>query len=280
MLFSNLERMRMRVCMKMLDLYLSMRKTFLIFISKKRVEKPRIGRMVIVYRISDVGYPKEKPDYINNENCLRNAVEKFPLDQCLWYVVADNVSESTLNMICKYIPQAKIECVSVGHGAGTFRIGYEYALSHYSDDDCVYFLENDYLHKDGSLDILKEGLLCKECDYVTLYDHPDKYGYTSDNKYIIYGGESTRLLLTSSSHWKITNSTTMTFAAFIGTLRNDKDLFWKWTKTNHPFDFQIFMSLSKRGRILISPIPGYSTHGEIKYLSPLNDWRKETQKKI
>lgn len=81
--------------------------------------------------------------------------------------------------------------------------------------------------------------------------------------------------MTSSSHWKITNSTTMTFAAFVGTLRKDKDLFWKWTKTKHPFDFQIFMALARRRRVLISPVPGYSTHGEIKYLSPLADWRKE-----
>ena len=163
----------------------------------------------------------------------------------------------------------------MGHGAGTFRIAYEYSLSHFFDDDCVYFLENDYLHKNGSLGVLKEGLLCKESDYVTLYDHPDKYGYVSDNKCIVSGGESTRLLLTSSSHWKITNSTTMTFAAFVGTLRKDKDLFWKWTKTKHPFDFQIFMALARRRRVLISPVPGYSTHGEIKYLSPLADWRKE-----
>ena len=81
MAFSYLERMRMQFCMKLLDIYLSIRKTFLSMISKKTVNKPEIRRIVIVYRISDVGYPKEKPDYINNENCLRNAVEKFPLDR-------------------------------------------------------------------------------------------------------------------------------------------------------------------------------------------------------
>lgn len=278
MAFSYLERMRIRFCVKLLDIYLSIRKTFLQMISKKTVNKPEIGRIVIIYRISDVGYPKEKPDYINNESCLRNAVEKFPLDQCFWHVIADNVSENTLRMICKYIPKAQVECVSVGHGAGTFRIGYEYALSHFADNDCVYFLENDYLHKNTSLSILKEGLLCKESDYITLYDHPDKYGYMSDNKFVIRGGESARLLLTNSSHWKVTNSTTMTFAAFVGTLRNDKDLFWKWTNTKHPFDYQIFMALAWRGRVLISPIPGYSTHGELKYLSPLTDWREESKK--
>ena len=30
--------------------------------------------MRIIYRISDTGYNKVKPDYITNENCLANAV--------------------------------------------------------------------------------------------------------------------------------------------------------------------------------------------------------------
>ena len=31
--------------------------------------------MKIIYRISDAGYNKVKPDYIDNETCLRNAVK-------------------------------------------------------------------------------------------------------------------------------------------------------------------------------------------------------------
>lgn len=58
MAFSYLERMRMQFCMKLLDIYLSIRKTFLSMISKKTVNKPEIRRIVIVYRISDVAIPK------------------------------------------------------------------------------------------------------------------------------------------------------------------------------------------------------------------------------
>ena len=32
--------------------------------------------MRVIYRISDSGYNKVKPDYINNEACLRNAILK------------------------------------------------------------------------------------------------------------------------------------------------------------------------------------------------------------
>lgn len=240
-------------------------------------EQRCINQLVIVYRISDAGYPKEKPVYINNENCLRNAIAEFPLGQCQWHVIADNVSEDTLQMIYKYVPKSYVECVSVGHGAGTFRLAYEYALK-YNDNDCIYFLENDYLHRPGSLGILKEGLACGKGSYVTLYDHPDKYGYDTDNPLIYTGGEKTYVFLTESCHWKYTNSTTMTFAAYVDVLRKDKDIFWKWTKTRHPYDFQLFIELYlKRKRRLLSAIPGYSTHGETKYLTPLTSWNKITE---
>lgn len=233
------------------------------------------GKIGVIYRISDSGYAKVKPAYINNENCLRNAVKEFPINQCHWHVIADNICDQTYDMIRKIVPLDCIERVSVGNGAGTFRLGYEYALQHFADNDCVYFLENDYVHKPGSLSVLKEGLCCRESDYVSLYDHPDKYGYNSDNKFVIGGGENTRVLLTMSSHWRITNSTTMTFAAFVSTLKKDKSIFWRWTSTKHPFDYQIFIELKYlKGRNLITPIPSYATHGEVRFLAPLLDWEK------
>ena len=45
--------------------------------------------MKIIYRISDTGYNKIKPDYINNENCLNNAL--FTFNKATWWVIADNV---------------------------------------------------------------------------------------------------------------------------------------------------------------------------------------------
>ena len=33
--------------------------------------------MKLIYRISDTGYNKVKPDYITNENCLKNALKYF-----------------------------------------------------------------------------------------------------------------------------------------------------------------------------------------------------------
>ena len=49
--------------------------------------------MKIIYRISDAGYNKVKPLYINNENCLKNAVKTFGNSEFL--IIADNVSDET-----------------------------------------------------------------------------------------------------------------------------------------------------------------------------------------
>ena len=69
--------------------------------------------MKIIYRISDSGYSKVKPDYINNENCLKNALKVFPWTEYDWSIIADNISEETNDMIQKYIPRNYIDYVSI-----------------------------------------------------------------------------------------------------------------------------------------------------------------------
>lgn len=228
--------------------------------------------MKIYYRISDTGYNKIKPQYINNENCLANFTTVFSEYIDHLCIIADNISETTYNMIIKYVPAPNINMVSVGHGAGTFNIALTEALK-LPDTENVYFVENDYLHKPNSDNILKEGLSLG-VPYITLYDHPDKYmdPAIGGNPFCTGGAENTRVYLSKSCHWKITNSTTMTFAAAVKTLQEDEDILRKWTSNTHPNDFQMFLELHKNNKFLISPIPGYSTHGETQYLTPLTNW--------
>ena len=230
--------------------------------------------MKIIYRISDAGYNKVKPEYINNEACLKNATEVFK--DADWIIIADNVSKKTSAMIDKYIRsltyKSTIYYVSVGHGAGTFNLALDEALK-LNNDEIVYFIENDYLHKPNSSKILREGFNLG-ASFVSLYDHPDKYLDPSKggNPYCQGGAEDTRVYLTESCHWKITNSTTMTFASKVNTLKEIESTLRKYTEGTHPHDFQMFLELRKNNRILITSIPGYSTHGETAWLSPLQDW--------
>jgi hypothetical protein len=112
--------------------------------------------------------------------------------------------------------------------------------------------------------------------FVSLYDHPDKYLPPSKggNPYCEGGAEDTRVYKTDSVHWKITNSTTMTFAAKVSTLKENENILRKHTSGTHPNDFQMFLELRANNKLLITSIPGYSTHGETAWLSPLTDWSK------
>ena len=228
--------------------------------------------MRIIYRISDAGYNKVKPDYITNETCLVNATEEF--DDSIWSVIADNVSPDTNDMIQKYVARNCILYTEKGNGAATFNLALDEALT-YDDDEIVYFLENDYLHKPGSQKIIKEAFELG-ASFVSLYDHPDKYmgPDKGGNPYCEGGAEDTRVYLTDSCHWKITNSTTMTFAAKVSTLKRTEEILRKHTSTTHPNDFSMFLELREKNELLVTSIPGYSTHGETAWLSPLTNWSK------
>jgi hypothetical protein len=230
--------------------------------------------MKIIYRISDAGYSKVKPEYVNNELCLKNFCNVF-FDQIYnILVIADNCSDDTMVMIKKYIDPVNIRKVSVGHGAGTFNLALDEALK-YDDKTAIYFVENDYLHKPNSYKIIQEGLELG-ASFVSLYDHPDKYLPPSQggNPYCEGGAEDTRVYLTESTHWKITNSTTMTFATTVETLKRVNSILRKHTVGTHPNDFPMFLELREQNELLITPIPGYSTHGETAWLSPLTKWEQ------
>jgi len=237
----------------------------------------------VFYRISDAGYNKVKPDYVNNENCLKNCVKHFGDDID---IIADNVSDVTFEMVKKYVPISKIQRTNIkGGNAGSFTLLFEQALL-LEDETIVYFLEDDYLHRGNSAKILLEGFEL-ESDYVTLYDHPDKYILAEDggNKFNIGGPEETRVYCSRSTHWKITNSTTLTFASKVKTLKEDASIIREYTSGFHPetheetgkaYDHSMWVyGLTGKGRKLISPIPGYSTHGEIPWLTNFINWENE-----
>jgi hypothetical protein len=111
--------------------------------------------------------------------------------------------------------------------------------------------------------------------FVSLYDHPDKYLDPSKggNPYCEGGAEDTRVYLTDSCHWKITNSTTMTFASTVEALKRTEPVLRKYTNQGHyPDDFKMFLHLRDENELLVTPLPGYATHGETAWVSPLTDW--------
>ena len=223
---------------------------------------------------------KNKLPHADKIHCLKNCLSIFGRHD--FFLFADNCQAKTLEAI-RASGVERITETSLGN-AKAWRYVVEYALKSFSQDTKVYLLEDDYLHLSDAPKLLQEGLAV--ADYVSLYDHPDKYMHKENggNPFVEGGGEKTKVLLTPSSHWKYTNSTTMTFATTIKVLKEDQNTWWKYTESPAPQDFTAFSNLCGYGswknrmigkkRTLITSIPGRATHIETKWLSPLVDWSK------
>lgn len=232
----------------------------------------------VIYRLSTNSYKKPKFENATKLHCLFNAGEQFGFDNIHLFVDKTNLGDcgETIMNATANAPLAKYELYEAGSSAGSFKYVWNYVFEqHWSPDTVVYFLEDDYLHLPKSLQVLQEGVA--RADYVSLYDHNDKYIPVTQggNPFIDDdGGEVTKVYRTPTTHWKLTNSTTMTFASTMDTLTVDKSVWDKYIQGTHPNDFQIFLDLRDGGRSLITPIPGYSTHCEPMWASPGIDWTK------
>lgn len=226
--------------------------------------------MKVLYRISDGLTKPNKFPHASKRYCLENFLEHFPTEEVIIY--ADNVQEESYQWV------QTLGCITHrtygGSSAAGFRIVFDVALE-FDDDEIVYFVEDDYLHLPNSRTVLLEGL--QRAEYISLYDHLDKYLSPTYGGNLFIGddgAEETKVFLTDHSHWKLTNSTTMTFASTVKILREDADIWRKHSTGICPRDFQAFLDVREKGRTLATPLPGYSTHCDPQYPSPLIDWSK------
>jgi hypothetical protein len=137
------------------------------------------------------------------------------------------------------------------------------------DEDIVYLVEDDYLHRPGWDLVMDEVFNSLNVDYVSLYDHPDKYFLA------MYNDLQSKILFTTSSHWRTTPSCCNTYSGKWKTFKKHWETHIKYCLpefTHDGYDHTKFLDLWRQGSNLISCIPGYSTHCELNLLSPLIDW--------
>ena len=230
--------------------------------------------MKIFYRISNNSYKKNRLEHATKEHCLENFLSVFGNHDI--NLIADNVTEPKLLEFIKSKQSDKftIEYTSLNN-AHAFRHSMRRACKELPDNELVYFVEDDYLHLPNGDVLLQEGL--EISNYCTGYNHKDKYIHACDggNPQIDGMGEITRVVLTCSSLWKLTNSTTCTWATHINILKEDMDIWEKATENSYPQDYWAFTELiNRRDRSLLTALPGFSTHTEIPWLSPLISWDK------
>ena len=228
----------------------------------------------VYYRLSNLeaGMSKKKISNATKQYCLQNAIEVFGADNIT--IMGDRLNDETR----KFVEELGLRLLLVdnGSGSGTFRDALDQAIKENDDNTMVYLLEDDFLHLNGAHRKLVEVLGAYDC-YATLYDHPDKYINATEggNPFIEGGGEDTKLFKTETSHWKITNSTVMSFAARVGRLKQDHHLLMKYSEGHITDSFRFFCELRQmKGIPVVSSVPGCSTHCEETWLSPFTNWEK------
>lgn len=201
---------------------------------------------MIYYRVSDNSYPKAKLPGATKWFCWSNFLKALaggPVQ-----LVLDNCAPGTVGRFARQ--GHPCHETSLGN-AGSLLYALRLAAGR-PPDEVVYFVEDDYLHRPGFTAALGEGLGL--ADYVTLYDHPDKYSAEYAH------GEVSKVLKTPSSHWRYTASTCMTFASTAGVIREDFGVWERHAGGSHPNDHGAFTELGGRGRKLAVSIPGKACH--------------------
>ena len=100
-------------------------------------------------------------------------------------------------------------------------------------------------------------------DYVSLYDHNDKYFLP------MYDELVSKILTTADHHWRTTPSTCGTYIISRDIFDKDYDV-----QSTYVGDHETFLWLNEnRHRAVITPIPGLSTHCMEGLLSPTINWK-------
>lgn len=234
--------------------------------------------------------PKDRPQWFSYENCLKSLlqslrgldssvtiklrlvfdgpVESFGDDFSSQYFSADKT------LIVDDVERS-VSFIFGGSGPESSRrlLDLIFENENHGDDDLIYILENDYLHLQNWVGQVLAVVNAKiPFDYLSLYDHADKYQLTE-----AYNGKYDSLKSTiyfcKDTYWRTTPSTCFSFISTAKVLHADKFFFKKFKdRLIHPF-----LRLT-RGRILISALPGLSTHCMSRYLSPGIPWHEVSTK--
>ena len=217
------------------------------------------------YNITGADY-KYRPSWFDYEKCFINLLNTIKGKDIDLHLIMDGKIED--NWIKKYkdkfIPHEIIGGSMEKAAMEMYKIAHSLTNS-MGEKDLFYFLENDYLHVEGwdkkVLDMFQtfDGL-----HYVSLYDHGDKYWHPN------YDDLVSKIFVANTCHWRTIPST-------CGSYIVPKNIFAE-DYINHTTvigDHNKWLAIGEeKGRFILSPIPGLSTHCMEGLMTPTIDWKK------
>ncbi len=240
---------------------------FRLFSFKK---KPHVEIFVRHCHYSAASAHKERFATFSKEKCFRNLLNTIDQDRVgVTFFLDTHYPSEGRHFLSKQAQHPIVE-VKAGNEAASFLAMIDYvAAQDLNPDTIIYFLEDDYIHKQGWVDVLVEGMGIEGVDYVTLFDHRDKYFFPS------YVDLRSKIFYTDSCHWRTTPSTTNTYAMRFKTLIKHLPVHKAFSEGRKiTADHDKFCRLYEIGAVLASSIPGFSTHVEPEFASPCVNWNE------
>ncbi len=219
---------------------------------------------------SAVSAHKKRLPHYSTQRCYDNLIRTFDSKKANLTFFLDTFYPMQTPHFLMQQDRFPVIAIREGTEAGSFlRLLEHVSLLKLKPDTIVYFLEDDYLHREGWLDILQEGFTLPHVDYATLYDHRDKYASP------LHENLEAKLFHTASCHWRTTPSTTNTYAMRFKTLLKHLAIHREFSLDRKiSADQEKFCKLKAIGARLVSSLPGWSTHAEPDYASPCIDWER------
>lgn len=202
-------------------------------------------------------------DSVDSFLTIKSLLKSFSKDEIV--CISDNATSLQNVFFLEQLPYAYV--TKLGN-CGSFRLAVKLAMADLHPASIYYFVEDDHLHLPDQKQFLIEGL--KHFDFVSLYDHPDKYFDPA------YKQLRRRIIWTPMGHFAESPSTVMTFACTAETLKRASSILLAEHLTGSalkiPLDHAMFIALGEAGFSLGTALPGRSTHCERHLLSPGIDW--------
>lgn len=209
-----------------------------------------------------------RPPWFSYEKCFTNLLDTIKDKDVKLNIVFDQSSGNHLNnFIFQHEDRFTLHEITAGNDASSFFQTWHLAKNqNIPENDLIYFLENDYLHVSNWVDLVVEFFRDNpknmKDNYLSLYDHNDKYFYG------MYNDLTSKIFTTKNRHWRTTPSTCGSFIVNKNVFDLDFDI-----HSTVPGDHQKFLNLnSERGRLVITPIPSLSTHCMPGLLAPTINW--------
>lgn len=208
---------------------------------------------------------KNRPEWFDYEKCFKNLLYTIKnKDNISLNVVMDGKIEE--NWIYNYKDFYKSYEFNGGNMEIVTKNVYKIIKEYQCDkNDLIYILENDYLHIKGwdekTIELYET---FNELNYISLYDHNDKYFLPQ------YENLVSKIITTNSHHWRTTPSTCGSYIVPKYIFDDDYEI-----QTTVIGDHVKHVYLNEhKGRFILTPIPGLSTHCMEHLLSPTINWKQ------